>query len=284
MKKTNKTIQLLLAATAVWGLSACGGGGSSSSSVTDSDGDGFYDAIDPAPHDASNPGDFSSPEKILANPLMQTALLAAQSHGVAIRADLGHTPPNLTGYYRQDAGTGRVVATSTGIDAGHTIVGSESRVSTQGESYESASVFFTGGSPISFDFTKGAMLRGEGSNFTTYTPYKSTCTEGGANYATYGIEVSSATQDGAGWISQANVARITLTSTGTLTPACDVRLMGDAGVTWAVYIKASERKIIDVTDLAYMCVDGGNAYAPTESWKSDGKSCSCTTDYTVECK
>ena len=80
--KYNKIIKYLLAPIVTVGLTACGSSGGSSSnisSVKDSDSDGFYDAIDPAPNDASNPGDFSSPEKILANPAIKVALQEAKA-------------------------------------------------------------------------------------------------------------------------------------------------------------------------------------------------------------
>ena len=270
-------------------LTACGGdvGGSSDglSKVKDSDGDGFYDAIDPAPHDASNPGDFSTPEKILENPKVKTALEAAKKHGVPIRADLGHNPPNLTGYYRQDSGEGRSVATSTGIDAGRLVTGYESRIRTKGERFERASVYFDY-EALGYVYTKGSILRGEGSNFSIYEPYKLVCTENDSNYVSYGINIRSATQDKkSGNFSAGNKIRVRLASSGTLTSACDERLTGRARAKWIVYKEAPSHKITDVEDFEYMCVDGDKAYIPGEKWKNkEKKSCKCTTDYDVECE
>jgi len=272
------------------GLTACGGGGGGSSDglskVKDSDGDGFYDAIDPAPHDASNPGDFSTPEKILENPKVKTALEAAKKHGVPVRADLGHNPPTLTGYYKQRVAEGRIVATSTGMDAGHLLAGLESRVSTKGERFESASVQSDYFEALAYTYVKGSILRGEGSNFSTYEPYKLVCTENGSNYATYGIKVRSATQDKeSGNLSAANMISVGLASSGTLTSACDERLAGSARAKWVVSKEAPSQKITDVEDFEYMCVDGDKAYIPGEKWKNkEKKSCKCTTDYDVECE
>jgi hypothetical protein len=269
-------------------MTACGGGGGSSSdmsSVTDSDGDGFYDAIDPAPNDASNPGDFSSPEKILANPSIQVALQAARDHGMELRADLGHNPPDLTGYYSTSLG-GRTVATESGISIGNTYVASESRVRTEGERYEKALVGYYSGKSISFSYNQGSFLRGEGNYFTIYSPYKETCTEIGANYVTYGVRVESAVRDPqSGTLSSRSYSLIRLTSSGTLTPACDTRLAGDAKSKWTVGYGASSTKIDDASDLNYMCVDDNKAYIPNETWtNSDKQSCRCTTNYEVSCK
>ena len=287
--KYNKIIKYLLAPIVTVGLTACGSSGGSSSnmsSVKDSDGDGFYDAIDPAPNDASNPGDFSSPEKILANPAIKVALQAAKDHGVPIRADLGDNPPNLTGYYRQNSDEGIIVTTSTGLHTGVGVTGYENRVRTKGTRYENASVYFDFYEAIGYVFSKGSMLRGEGTNFTTYEPYKAVCTENGANYATYGININSATQyEKSGNLSRSNRINVRLASSGTLTSGCDDRLPGNASAKWVVYRMAASQNIKDASDLNYMCVDDNKAYIPKETWtNSDKESCKCTTDYEVECK
>ena len=77
----------------------------------DTDGDGFADAIDPAPNDASNPGDFSSPEAIMANAHVKTALAAASKAGFEVAVHTESEPPELAGYYlrrdREGAVAGR---------------------------------------------------------------------------------------------------------------------------------------------------------------------------------
>ena len=287
MKHNQKISNILLATTLLFAMTACGGGGSSSnmSSVKDSDGDGFYDAIDPAPNDATNPGDFSSPEKILDNPKVKVALQAAKNHGMTIRTDLGHNPPDLSAYYSASVGGG-IVATESGRDAGSMLTGSESRVRTNGEHYEKASVYYDFIEAVAFSYTKGSFLRGEENHFTIYSPEKTTCTEAGSNYSIYSVYIESAVRDPqSGILSERKYTSINLTSSGTLTSACDNRLSGGGKNKWTIgYIEPSS-KINDVTDLEYMCVDDNKAYIPNETWKnSDKQSCKCTTDYEVECE
>ena len=284
----NKIKKYALTVCIAVGLTACGGGGDSSgglSKVKDSDGDGFHDAIDPAPHDASNPGDFSSPEKILANPAIKVALNAAKKHGVTIRTYLGHNPPNLSGYYVTPAG-GRVLATQTGKTIGRRLVAGESRVRTKAERYEEAAVYHSRGKGIAFSYTKGSFLRGEGNNFTTYSPYKQTCTLNGSNYSIYGVTIDSATANlEGGTISGGNSLVVNLAFSGKLTRACEAITVGGSRSKWNLNHLVSSTKIEDASDLNYMCVDDNKAYIPEETWEnSDKQSCKCTTEYKVECE
>lgn len=53
----------------------------------DSDDDGFQDVDDPAPLGRSRPGDYSAPEAILNNPIVENALQGAEAAGGAIRTE-----------------------------------------------------------------------------------------------------------------------------------------------------------------------------------------------------
>ena len=82
METKQKIISYLASSIIILGLTSCGnnsGNSESSSSsclnrIIDSDGDGFHDAIDPAPNDVNTPADLSSPEKILAHPKVKKPL------------------------------------------------------------------------------------------------------------------------------------------------------------------------------------------------------------------
>ena len=43
-------------------------------------------------------------------------------------------------------------------------------------------------------------------------------------------------------------------------------------------------KVTDVDELEFVCVDDNKAYFLNETWKRDGKSCTCTKDVEIECK
>jgi len=260
MNFKKQTIYSILASTMVLAMTACGGGGSSK-------------------------GTSTSPEEILEKPLVKEALKAAKEHGVDVRTDLGHNPPDLTGYYRNYVG-GIAVATESGRDIGRNYVPSEKRVETKGESYDEVEVAHDNFEPIFYSSSKGAMLRGDGNHFTIYSEYKKTCTEAGSNFTRFGITIESATRDPqSGAIVDRNYVRVVSNTSGTLTSACDERIVGGGKNKWTVGRLPSLNKVAHASDLNYMCVDDNKAYIPKETWKnSDGQSCKCTTDYEVECK
>ena len=258
MNFKKQTINYLLSSTMVLAMTACGGG------------DG---------------GTSTSPEEMLKKPLVKEALKAAKDHGVTVRTDLGHNPPNLTGYYKGYSG-GSVVATESGGSIGGTIIPLEKRVETKGESYDEAEVGNDHFEAISYASSKGAILRGEGNHFTIYSEYKITCTEVGSDYTISGTDITSAVRDPqSGAIVDRNYVRVVSNTSGTLTSACDERFVGGGKNKWSVIRLPSLNKVAHASDLDYMCVDDNRAYIPKEKWRnSDGESCKCTTDYEVECK
>ena len=259
MKLKKQTINYLLASTMAFAMTACGGG--------------------------SGGGTSSSPEKMLENPLVKEALQAAKDHGVSIRTDLGHNPPNLTGYYKNYVG-GRIVVTESSKSVGNNYVASEKRVETKGERYNEVEVSYANGEAIFYSSAKGSFLRGDGNHFTIYSTYKDTCTETGSNYTRSGIRIESAVRDPQnGAISDRNYVLVLLSFSGELTDACDERIAGGGKNKWTVGRLPSLNKMEHASDLNYMCVDDNEAYIPTETWRnSDGQSCSCTTDYKVSCQ
>ena len=276
MNFKKQTMNYMILGLSALAMTACGGGGSSSSclsNVTDSDGDGFYDEIDSAPNDASIPGDFSTPEKILANPEVKRVLKLAKDNGVNVRTELGNNPPNLTGYYRKEDGEGRRVITDKGL-IGIPLFGDESRVCTANNRYESAiSMFGLSYGSVGATTTKNNMLRGNKNSYTIYQPIKPyVC----GNTKIFSMLIISGKINSNGDRVDEEVIRSTVyPSAETLTPDCN---------RWSVSHRDTSNKINDLDDLEYMCVDGNKAYTPEETWKnSDKESCKCTEDIEIEC-
>ena len=253
----------------------------------DDDNDGFKDKIDPAPLDASNPGDFSTPEAILAYPPMKKALKSAQKQGIAFHSELGLTPPDITGYYKKYDGTGKFLATGNGESIGNTIVGYEYRFNVQSNHLlDSARASFTDSRHIGFSLEKGAIIRGENNSFSIYTLGKGTCTEDDSNYSMYYVKITSATiRDNKDILNTKEIA-LTVATEGKLTQVCADRWAGDGEKIggWSLDSFETNHHIEDVDVLEYMCIDKNKAYVPTETWtNSSNKVCSCTKEYEVSC-
>jgi len=281
MKLKKQIINYVMIGLSTLAMTACGGssGGGSSSCMgkyTDSDGDGFHDGIDFAPNDASIPGDFSTPEKILAHPEVKKVLKIAKEKDVNVRTDLGHKPPNLTGYNRMESGGGRIVdAEAGGLD--NRVVyffGTENRICTDKERYEvRGSNFSPSRGAIGSYNLKYTMLRGSKNYFTYYSPYTKTCKN---KTQIYGISIHSAKLNADGDIVDEKAVQATLYKTGPKLPGCGG---------WQVQYYDSRNKITNLDELEYMCVDGKNAYIPGETWKNkDKESCTCNKYVETECK
>ena len=255
---------------------------------TDDDGDGFADADDPAPLDPSVPGDFSTPEAILDDPIVRDALEEAERAGVAVRTETGLTPPDIGGYYDRADGSGVFTATSDGSDVGRRLIGAESRVE-QGpaNAVDSASVGYSGRRALIFGLSEGSLIRGEGNRFTVYSRNRGTCTEAGSDYDTFGVGIYSAEVEPESGDIVDNVSlSVTIDTAGELSSACAARIGGVAELAgeWSVVSYALRRRV-EPSSLLYMCVDGDAAYVPTETWTgSDGMSCECTEDYQISCR
>jgi hypothetical protein len=262
--------------------------GNPNSTDLDDDNDGFNDSDDPAPLDASIPGDFSTPEAILNNPIMRTALAQIRDQGIDLRTEQGLNPPDLTGYYIRADDGGVFTATSNGTDIGRGLVGGESRLTAQSNNFiDRAGVSFTSAQPISFGLSKGSIIRGEGNNFTIYSRGKGTCTEANSDFDTFSVGIASSTLDPAsGDLLLTTSISVTVDTEGALTSTCANRIVANNETegNWSV-VTYDRNRHVNVNELQYMCVDENVGYAPTETWKdSSGASCSCTKSYQVSCQ
>jgi len=253
----------------------------------DDDGDGFLDEDDPAPLDASIPGDFSTPEAILSNDLVKAALDAAAAAGFPVATEVGLTPPDISGYYIRDLNSGSFPATASGIDVGRSWAGGESRLEQSENTLKSASLSYGNVGTTSFGFSEGTIIRGEGNRYTTYSRSRGTCTEQNSDYDTFSVSVASGTlNESTGNIEDYRVIGTTISVDGVLTTACANRYVGEAELVGRWYIgEISTLRNVTPSELTYMCVSGDAAYVPTETWTDeDGLSCSCTLDYQVACE
>ena len=275
MKNSNKKIiNYLLISIATLVLTACGGGSGGSSGsclvkLPDTDGDGFHDGIDPAFQDASNPGDFSTPEKILANPKVKKALAIAKSHGVNMAPQLGKNPPNLTGYYHKDIATGSIVASETGAENGAKIAGVEENSCSDGSWYQEKAVeFVESGSERYHKTDYNVYLRGSGKQFSYYKLANYSCDRGGSSL---GVYIYSGSLDTNG--NQVNVRSV------------QVQLSGSSNCeAWKVRTHDTYEKVNDIDNLTHMCVDEGKTYFYKDTWKNKGgESCRCNSDYESVC-
>jgi len=253
----------------------------------DDDNDGFNDKIDPAPLDASNPGDFSSPEAILNYPPMKKVLKSVRDNGIEINTELGLTPPDITGYYKKDSGTGTFLATGNKESVGNTIVGYEFRFDVYPDhKFDSARSSFSENKHLGFSLGKGAIIRGEGDKFSIYTLGKGTCTEDDSNYSMYYVKISSGNLANNKDILDTKSLAFTVATEGNLTHVCADRWSGDGEYKdgWSLSTYDINNRIEDVNDLEYMCIDENKAYVPTETWiNSNKQSCTCTSEYKVSC-
>lgn len=253
----------------------------------DDDGDGFNDESDPDPKNPAVPGDYSTPEKVLANPKVQDALAALHDAGYDLPTHTETTPPDVSGYLRKESGDGEFIANSGGGGVGQGIVGQETRVDLNDDgTLDSFQVGFSDLEPTSYSIRRGQLLRGTGNDFTIYATSRLVCTEGGADYNTYDLRITSGTLDPAtgDWTNTLNL-NLTVATQGTLTSACASRANGLTENVDEWTASAVERlPRVQPADLEYMCIEGGAGYAPTETWTgAAGEDCACTTEYAVSC-
>jgi hypothetical protein len=249
----------------------------------DDDNDGFRDADDPAPRDRSIPGDFSTPEAILADPGVAASLAAFRATG---RMFVTHTeldPPDLTSYYVHPRLGSQVVATGDNSGVGGGLVAHELRLIVTNQTLlDGAYVEYEGGVPVSYIVSRGSLLHGSGSSFTIYARNRFVCTVGPLEILY--IDITTGNVDSSGNLTGGSSLSVTVWDNGQQASACG--LIGNTEVEggWAGYVTPLKTKI-PVTTLQYMCVDEGAGYVPGETWtRAGGSACECSTTFSIGCE
>ena len=251
----------------------------------DDDGDGFADADDIAPLDPTSPGDFSSPEAILSSPVVADVLSELESRGLPLEVSLETTPPDTSGIYRKENGTGTVLDTSNGETIGAAFIGSERRIESVGDTLSSASVDFNQNGPVGFRISKGTFIRGEGNSYTTYSRSSSTCTANGSEFMRSSISVSSAEfEPSTGNIVNNRAVEISVGVSGELVGDC-ISIVAARGTVGGWLLGDTPlRSSVSAESIQFMCVDNEDVYVPTETWVSaDGQNCECSDNYETIC-
>ena len=253
----------------------------------DDDNDGFVDGVDPAPKDATSPGTFYTPEQILANTHVQTALAAAKAAGHEIKTFTQHGAPAISGYYVKPEGEGKVVATGNGDNVDSGLVGEEIRVDVDSTDHISRAEqgYLNGALFGSGETATGAMLRGENNEFTIYDRRVVRCPEPNQDSAVYSVGITYAKlYDNGDWLLIRTLG-VTIAVTGTVTSDCAMEYNGDTETVGGWFENEAPRYIpTPLSDLSYMCTDANVGYVPTESWvRKDGTECMCTLDVSVDC-
>lgn len=250
---------------------------------SDDDNDGFADVDDPAPLDASIPGNFSTPEAILADPRVAAAIAAFEDAGYVFPTHTELNPPDITGYYKQARLANSVVASGDGSSIGQGSVANEQRmVVSEGTSVASALVEYEGGVAVSYSSGSGALLRGQGAEFTKYSRLKFVCTSATPNPIIHYLSITSGSVDSNGHLVDLLSVSVTVADNGITT--CG--LLGNQEVEggWVASTLPLLTKAT-ASDLDYMCVDSEDAYVPEETWAREGDVvCECTTAYAVDCE
>ena len=240
-----------------------------------------------SPLDTDAPGDFSTPEKVLADPRIVAAIEGLRDAGFEFEPHLETDPPDLTGYFRKADGEGEFVANSGGGGIGVNMVGFEVRTrltEDRDRTLDTARVGFTSGEPISFSIVTSQTLRGTGNEFTIYTTVRSVCTEAGTNYERFAVAIDTGTVDAAGNLIDTLGLNATVATEGELTDKCASRANGltENENEWSASLVPLQAKV-EASELEFMCVDAADAFVPTERWSRDGTTCECTLDYEVSC-
>lgn len=295
------------------GISACSGGGSGSdlnlggscpnqavsdTTDTDSDGiadicdpdddnDGFSDANDLFPLDSSLPGDYSTPESILSQTVVQNALQEAADQGFIIQALEQKEPPALGGYYLEPEEATVFVASDNGDNVGGTRSGAEFRFDVfEDLTVNSAGVNFSNSRANSFSLSQGALLRGSENSYTRYSRSLLRCALNDSDFSVLFVGISSGDIDAnTGDIVDRKRIAISVDTSGELTQQCANLIAGGAEVVGGWSASESTRVFkTDPSEFQFMCVDGDSAFAPTEFWvSSDGSNCTCSLEYETVC-
>jgi len=286
IKLLNYVLKILTVIT----FTACGGGSSSGTSnnncnylrTEDNDNDGFlsHDEFhtDPSESTPFENSKFTNLENVVNSEGIQHILKVAKERGVTINLQLGNNPPKLTGYYKFETG-GRVVYANHSLDnrqTGSYIIGEESRVCRSKNYIEEA-----GTREDKSSFAAIYKLRGDGNHFSEYwlKSYKHSDTCSGYYVYIVSGKVDKNSRD----IKNYKVIFASLGYEEKSPNACV--LYKDSRRPEEIILTEDHKKITDLDELEYMCVDGDKAYIRDETWKNKAKeSCKCTADIEIECE
>lgn len=248
----------------------------------DDDDDGFADGDDPAPLDPETPGDFSSPEAILADPRVKTAIEAMAEAGYDFATHTKRRPPDITGYYRHPRLGSTVVTSGDGTSLGNGIVAHERRFTVSGALIADAIIEYENDAAIGYGSGDGAFYRGDGADYTIYARSKYRCVDG---LEIQYVDITSGSVDeSTGDLVDIMSIKITVADNGMQSAACnfsgDVEFEGG----WVGTVTPLVTKI-GTADLLYMCVDEDAGYIPGEAWtRADGAACECSSAFAVDCE
>lgn len=279
--KTDKIRNYLFTTMIAITLTACGGGSGGSSNdcamdTKDSDNDGFLDYKEQLDNNAFENGKYSNLENVVNSPAVQRILKIAKERGVDIKLELGNNPPKLTGYNKSETG-GRVVYANNSLynrQTGNLLITTEARLCAS-KGYAK----IVSNSPLSTGEELG-QIRGDGDRFSLYHMYAYKHSDG---CTAYYVSIENGKIDSkSGDMKNYKVVIAPLgyeeKSQGACAPYQGANRMEE------VFTTADWKKVTDLDELEYMCVDGNKAYIPYETWKnSDKQSCKCTTDVEIEC-
>lgn len=171
------------------------GDGTGDACDSDDDDDGFRDNEDPDPLDLENPGDFSTPEAILANPVIRASLQEFRDQGFVFEPSLELEPADISGTYSYNSDSGQFIATGNGDSVGNGFCPGQFSITVAPNlTFASEDVSFCNGETTSVGSGVG-FVRGTGLNITSYSTGHGTCVENGSAYETFTVGISTSRID-----------------------------------------------------------------------------------------
>jgi hypothetical protein len=133
-------------------------------------------------------------------------------------------------------------------------------------------------------FETSESYRGAGDRYTFYYRAAQTCSAGGIEYVLDRAGIASGRVEPAtGDLVDLQFMNVTLEVSQPLRGGCSIGGNGEQKGGWSMY-QVDRMKRVSPQSLAQMCLDGSEAYIPTESWTDrSGSTCMCLPDLTAEC-
>jgi hypothetical protein len=156
---------------------------------------------------------------------------------------LGVDPPDVSGRYRKEDLTGRLLASDNGGSVGSPLTGSESTIAHTGSlEISSEGFFFTSGTVIAEFESTGTFIRGDANDYTTFSRSATRCIEDGSDYTMFRVGISTASVDEeTGDILNTISLGVTVGTSGSLTTACANRYPGESELVGGWYASSVDR-------------------------------------------